>query len=231
MLSNLLLLPLTPAFARTATLASFGEVMPKRPRSRDGRVGGPTFAGVQASTGAMTGEAIIAVTVGIGHADAAERLSVLLDAHHERLYRLARRLSRNADDARDLVQETFLRAARSPSSVPFGMPHEEAWLVRVLINISRDRWRQTASRARLDLRDDLRPADPESAFIARSLVWRALDRLPPRRRAVLVMYELEGISVPTIAEILGVTSVTVRWYLSKGRREMAKLVGRREGGS
>ncbi len=74
----------------------------------------------------------------------------LFDTHHERLYRLARRLSRNADDARDLVQETFLRAARSAGSVPSGAAHEEAWLVRVLINICRDRWRQTANRARLD---------------------------------------------------------------------------------
>jgi DNA-directed RNA polymerase specialized sigma24 family protein len=39
---------------------------------------------------------------------AAERLATLFDAHHERLYRLARRLVPTADDARDLVQETFL---------------------------------------------------------------------------------------------------------------------------
>ena len=75
------------------------------------------------------------------------------------------------------------------------------------------------------------PADPESAFIARSLIWRALDRLPPRRRAVLVMYELEGATIPAIAQMLGVTAVTVRWHLSRGRREMAALVGGKEGGS
>ena len=97
--------------------------------------------------------------------DDAERLGALFDRHHQRLYRLARRLCREADDARDAVQETFLRAARAPASVPDGMPHEEAWLVRVLINICRDRWRLRASRTRLDPRGDaarpLQSADPE----------------------------------------------------------------------
>jgi RNA polymerase sigma-70 factor (ECF subfamily) len=176
----------------------------------------------------MTGEAAIATTAGIRHADAAERLASLFDIHHERLYRLARRLSRNADDARDLVQETFLRAARSPDSVPSEAPNDEAWLVRVLINICRDRWRQTANRARLDplgaATQPLRAADPESALIVRSLVWEALDSLTPRRRAVLVMYELEGATIPTIARTLGVTIVTVRWHLSRGRREMASRI-------
>ena len=69
--------------------------------------------------------------------DAAGRLGTLFDSHHQRLYRLARRLSRNAEDASDLVQETFLRAARHVHSVPEGAGHEEAWLVRVLINLAR----------------------------------------------------------------------------------------------
>ena len=184
----------------------------------------------------MNGEATIAmVAAAASPGDATDRLAALFDTYHERLYRLARRLARDADDARDLVQETFLRAARSPSSLPLGSPNEEAWLVRVLINIARDRWRQTASRARLDPRGEagrsLRPADPESALIARSLVWRALDRLPPRRRAVLVMHELEGATIPAIARLLGITAVTVRWHLSRGRRELATLIGGRAGGS
>jgi RNA polymerase sigma-70 factor (ECF subfamily) len=162
-------------------------------------------------------------------ADVAARLGTLFDLHHQRLFRLARRLSRCSEDARDLVQETFLRAARAPGSIPVGATNEEAWLVRVLINICRDRWRQNAvrTRARLNGSIEAEPAfDPEPHLIAQSLVRQALQALPPRRRAILLMYEVEGVAIPAIARLLGVTPVTVRWHLSIGRREMAKVLGR-----
>ena len=66
--------------------------------------------------------------------------------------------------------------------------------------------------------------NPEDALVARSVVWRALATLDPRRRAVLVMYELEGVPVEIIARTLRVTSVTVRWHLSKGRRQLAAAI-------
>lgn len=156
------------------------------------------------------------------------RVGALFDAHHQRLFRLARRMARSAEDARDVVQETFLRAARSPGSIPYGATNEEAWLVRVLINICRDRWRQNAVRTRAAAEGHVAPADAvhiESGILARAMVWQALDGLPPRRRAILVMYELEGATIPAIARLLGVTPVTVRWHLSIGRREMARILG------
>ncbi len=73
--------------------------------------------------------------------DQADRPATLFDTHYRRLYRLARRLAAHRDDALDLVQETFLRAARSPNAVPVGARNEEAWLIRVLVNIRRDQWR------------------------------------------------------------------------------------------
>jgi RNA polymerase sigma factor (sigma-70 family) len=157
----------------------------------------------------------------------AERLSALFDAHHERLYRLARRLAPNADDALDLVQETFLKAARSPTAVPLGLTSEEAWLVRVLINIRRDQWRRTAVRKRHDSelsRSSGVDKDQEGALMARATVWRALDRLTPRRRAVVVMHELEGVPIPAIASLLGINAVTVRWHLSMGRRDLGRAL-------
>lgn len=159
--------------------------------------------------------------------DQGERIGLLFDTHQQRIYRLARRLTRSADDARDAVQETFLRAARSPRSVPEGHSNEEAWLVRVLINICRDRWRHQAVRTRATAVGHMTTesaVDPEGALLARAMVWQALDALQPRRRAILILYELEGVQIPAIARLLGVTPVTVRWHLSIGRREMAKAL-------
>ena len=185
----------------------------------------------------MSGQAI-AMTAAVDDTrpcdDVAARLGALFDAHHQRVHTMARRLTRSAEDARDVVQETFLRAARSPGSIPEGASNEEAWLVRVLINICRDRWRHAAVRTRAAAEGRLAPepaAHPESALVARRLVWQALDALPPRRRAILVLYELEGATIPAISRLLGVAPVTVRWHLSIGRREMARALASRSDAS
>jgi RNA polymerase sigma-70 factor, ECF subfamily len=173
----------------------------------------------------MTGEVIaFEGTIGQVEGDAGERLAALFDAHHRRLYSLACRMCRSREDARDCVQETFLRAARHPQSVPEGGSAEEAWLVRVLINICRDGWRRQAVRDRSPLEAPPDVVDHESAVIARALVRSALERLPPRRRAILILYELEGTGIPEIARLLGVAPVTVRWHLSRGRKQMAAIL-------
>lgn len=155
-----------------------------------------------------------------------ERVAMLFDDHYDRLYRLARRLTASPDDALDLVQETFLKAARSPKSIPFGFANEEAWLVRVLINIRRDQWRKTIKRKRYEMtasgESPLPPTgvDLERSLIARTTVWRALDMLSPRRRAIVVMRELDGIAISAIASLLGISQITVRWHLSMGKRDL-----------
>ena len=139
--------------------------------------------------------ASVVLPVEAAHDDRGERLAALFDLHEERLYRLARRLTASADEARDLIQDTFLRAAKSLKSVPSGFANEEAWLVRVLVNIRRDQWRKAAVRRRsaATLRADTAAAsDVEAALIAKRLVWSALEQLEPRRRAVVVMHEIEG---------------------------------------
>jgi RNA polymerase sigma-70 factor (ECF subfamily) len=176
----------------------------------------------------MLGEAIlVSAAADESQPDPAERLGRLFDEHHDRLYRLARRMSGSADAARDAVQDTFLRAARSPHLVPDGAPHEEAWLVRVLVNICRDEWRKRDVRRRAALQlGSAREGSSEAALIARTTIQHALQALPPRRRAILVMYELEGTAIPAIAALLGIRAVTVRWHLSIGRSELARLIGK-----
>lgn len=154
----------------------------------------------------------------------AEKLAGLFDTHHQRLFHLALRLSTDREEARDLVQEAFLRAARKPDAVPEGA--EEAWLVRALVNLCRDRHRRLGVRARVHetLRRAEEPDHPEDAAVIRATVRAALARLAPRRRAVIVLHELEGIPVREVARLLGVAEVTVRWHLSAARRELARLL-------
>lgn len=177
----------------------------------------------------VTADTIALAVAGEAGAQAEEgRLAALFDAHHLRLYKLARRMSGSADAARDLVQETFLRTAGAIQSVPVGARAEEAWLVQVLLNICRDNWRRQARQARLSAfagpASSFAAEDHEAAFVAKATVWRALQMLQARRRAAIVLYELEGAQIPDIARLLGVSAVTVRWHLSRGRRELAKLI-------
>ena len=66
--------------------------------------------------------------------------------------------------------------------------------------------------------------NPEDAAVARATIEAALAELPPRRRAVIVLHELEDRSTEQISELLGVSRVTVRWHLAAGRRDLRRLL-------
>lgn len=160
--------------------------------------------------------------------DALARLGRLFDEHHAYLYRLARRMSRDPDAARDLVQEAFLRAARRPLSVPEDASGARAWLVRVVANLCRDRWRRLRVRgggeATLPEVVAGRRSGPDSRTVARRTVEAALQQLPPRQRAVIVLHELEGHDAGEVAEILGIARVTVRYHLHRARQELRRIL-------
>ena len=105
----------------------------------------------------------------------------------------------------------------------------------MLINIRRDQWRKNSVRDRHDQaafrRSQLASGggDPEAALIARTAVWQALDILPPRRRAIVVMYELEGLAIPAIASLLGLARLRFvgicRWGGTTWRAHLSSLGG------
>lgn len=172
---------------------------------------------------------------------AMERLGALFDEHHDRLFRLACRLTLDREEARDLVQEAFLRAARQLETSAAGAAPGFGWLVRTLVNLGRDHHRRAAvrSRARLALAAEaaqaagLEPAapGPEPRLVARATVQAALAELPPRQRAVVVLHEIEELPVGEIAALLGIARVTVRWHLLAARRELARVLLAPAGGA
>lgn len=161
--------------------------------------------------------------------DAAERVARLFDRHHQYLFGLARRLGADGQTAEDLVQETYLRVLRRPERVPEGKADEQRWLVRILVNLCRDqqRHRKMVAAKAHHLEKEAAAPDPESSVVAKRTVQVALTRLPARRRAVILLVEIEGRSIEETARLLGISGPTVRWHLWTGRRELTKALTRK----
>jgi RNA polymerase sigma-70 factor (ECF subfamily) len=149
-----------------------------------------------------------------------ERVGRLFDVHHARLYKLALRMTWGDDDARDLVQECFLRAIEH--RVPGDPKFAERWLTRVMVNLCRDRHRRRGVRREHEhhAQNDAPAAAPDPATHA--AVRQAVLALPARQRAVVVLHEIEGRTLKEVAEILGIAAVTARWHLGVALRALRK---------
>ena len=155
-------------------------------------------------------------------------LSTHFDRHHAALWRFALRLTSNPDDAHDAVQETFLRALKA--TLPREPRAVEAWLMQTLVNHCRDQYRR--QRVRRLYREHVTREDrsvasphPESEAHAQWLLDEAIRSLSVRRRAVLVLHELEGRKVAEIAGNLGIREATVRWHLALAKRCVREALG------
>lgn len=153
----------------------------------------------------------------------------LVSLYERRAWRVARNMVPGDEDARDLVQEAFLRVFRNLDR--FDYKHAfSTWLYRIVSNLSIDhlrRRRRTQSTssvdeddAGIDLVDENAPAPSSAleAFETQGEVRACLESLAPHFQSVLVLRELEGLPCTEIAEIVGATHVTVRWRLHRGRK-------------
>ncbi len=122
----------------------------------------------------------------------------------------------------DLAHEAMLRAYRSWSTVG-SLDRPGAWIRRVVINLSIDwqrrRGRERRAVARLAPAPTVELADPASTQF-----WAAVRALPERQRAAVALYYIEDLGVEQIAEILEVTSGTVKTSLFKARRSLERAL-------
>lgn len=148
----------------------------------------------------------------------------LVREHADRVYRLAYRLSGNAQDAEDLTQDTFIRVFRSLSNYQAGT--FEGWLHRITTNLFLDMVRRR-NRIRMEaLPEDYarvpsNTPDPEQIYHDSRLdpaLQRALDSLAPDFRAAVVLCDIEGLSYEEIGTTLGVKLGTVRSRIHRGRQ-------------
>jgi len=191
-------------------------------------------------------------------ADQARFTEVAME-HMPGLYSAALRMTRNAADAEDLVQETYLKAYRSYASFQEGT-NLRAWLYRILTNTYINTYRAAKRRPEVtDVEDveDLylykRMSGPGGIRAGRSaedealdtftddVVKTALEELPEAFRMAVLLADVEGFSYKEISEITDVPIGTVMSRIHRGRRALQKalhevaasrgLVGSTSGGS
>ena len=158
------------------------------------------------------------------------------------IYALLYRLTEDAEEARDLTQETFLQAFRSVANFR-GDSDVRTWLYRIAVNQARNRWRwwrrrrrdvtvsldapadassETPLAARLS---DPHGEDPERQALARErerALTKALRAVSRPYREVLVLRDIEGLSYEEVAAALELSVGTVKSRLSRGRLELRR---------
>src|SRR5437660_5240984 len=153
------------------------------------------------------------------------------------IYALAYRTIGREEDARDVCQETFLRAFRALKGFK-GQAKFSSWLYRIALNLCRD-WVRRERRTPvvqapedtdvMDLAAAAEPSESIEDLVARRdlsrLVERAMARLPEEQRTAIVLKEYHGLTFQEIADLVGCPLSTVKTRLYQGltvlRRELA----------
>ena len=158
---------------------------------------------------------------------------VLMRRHNERVYRLARSIVRDDEEAEDVMQQAYVNAYTHLDQFG-GRARFSTWLLRIATNEALARVRR---RGRYEpFEDDQPPAedaattqprDPEqqaSSGELRALLASAIDTLPDGNREVFVLREVEGLSTADTAAVLDVSEDVVKTRLSRARAALRRVL-------
>ena len=151
----------------------------------------------------------------------------LYDAHAARVYRLAYRLTGDADLAREATQDVFVRAFRRLAHFR-GDAALSTWLHRITVTVVATALRKVKrARERETGFEDVIEAESGSSGdpVLRERLFRAIDELPEIYRVTVVMHDIEGYTHVEIAEVLGVAEGTCKSRLSLARARLRAALG------
>ena len=148
------------------------------------------------------------------------------------LYRVAFSVTRNAAEAEDAVQETYLRVLKHEARLS-EIRDYRVWLVRIVWNIVLDRKRRAKTRPENeDIADQARtlPSGERGADATvislqeHARILRLIDQLPPREREALLLSAVQELTTAEIAAALETTESSIRSRIFRARRELTVLL-------
>jgi len=156
-------------------------------------------------------------------------LAEVFARHFDYVWRTLLRLGVAEADAEDLAQEVFLIVHRRLASYDPARPIE-AWLYGIARNVARDDRKRARRRREVAAETERgRPDAGYARFEAAQLVRRALSALPPERRDVFVLHELDRIPMEEVAHALGINVNTAYARARTAREEFRRAVRRERG--
>ena len=164
-----------------------------------------------------------------------DAFATLMRRHEDRVFAVCVRIMGNRTAALDATQETFLTLYRKASQYR-ATAAVGTWLYRISVNTCYDLLRKERRRPSESMPTYLDPADPRAeddytSVELRPSVEAALATLTPDFRAVVVLSDLEGMSLPEVAEALEIPVGTVKSRLFRARRQLAGVLGNLSDGS
>jgi len=170
----------------------------------------------------------------------AESFNQLVLRWERPIYALAYRVIGREEDARDVCQETFLRAFRALSGFR-GQAKFSSWLYRIALNLCRDWVRRQLRTPLVQMPEDVdvieaaaaaarEPAESIEDVVARHdltrVVEKAMAKLPEEQRTAIILKEYHGLTFQEIADLVGCPLSTVKTRLYQGlavlRRDLGK---------
>lgn len=152
--------------------------------------------------------------------------SELVRRHQRRAYAVARAIVINHEDAEDAVQEAFLHAYRA---IDRFLPDQAfgAWLHRIVANAALDVTRRRKVRDADELPETVASPfrDPAEKGELRARLTEALNTLPARQRAVIVLHDVEGYKHAEIGQMLNIPEGTARSDLHYARSQLRQILG------
>lgn len=150
----------------------------------------------------------------------------LVARYQRRAFWIAFHVVGRVEDARDVVQESFVRLFRSLDRYDYARSFY-TWFYRIVMNLAIDALRKARSSRAASIEDILGALPDQREGGGDELlqrdeqnvqVWAVLDKLDAKFRAVLVLRDIHGLSCREIAPMLKVTHATARWRLHRGRQ-------------
>lgn len=156
----------------------------------------------------------------------------IMRLHEDRVFSVCLRIMGNRDEALDATQDAFLTVFRKARQFK-GKSSLGTWIYRIAVNTCYDHLRKAKRRPSQPMPDYLDPADDNAQAIVDSAglrpdIEKALGEIPIEYRAAVVLSDIEGMSMPETAEVLGIPVGTVKSRVFRGRRLLAEELGNRE---